>query len=149
MNTRLIPPASVVMPATFDSFGLKFLYPDNWTIADRAEIEGNSGVTFELPCGGFFSIEPLRVGQLTDELIGEVADSIAEEYGEVERDEIATDDRGRTVDLRFYYLDLMVVSRLKFIQIGDRDFFVQMQAESRDFDSNEMVFEAILKQICG
>jgi len=136
------------MPATFDSFGLKFLYPDNWSIADRAEDEGTDGVTFELPTGGFFSIEPVRDGQLQEELIEEVAESIEEEYGEVEREEVATDDTARTVDFQFYYLDLLVISRMKIILIGTATYVIQMQAESRDFDENALVFEAILQQIC-
>ena len=135
------------MPATFDSFGLKFLYPDNWSIADRAEDEGTDGVTFELPTGGFLSIEPVRDGQLEEELIEEVAESIEEEYGEVEREEVATDAAARTVDFEFYYLDLLIVSRMKIVPIGTTTYVIQMQAESRDFDKNALVFEAILKQI--
>jgi len=136
------------MPATFDSFGLKFLYPDNWVIVDRAEDEGTVGVTFELPSGGFFSIEPLRDGQLEDELIEEIADSFAQDYGEVERDDVSRDSDTRTVDFRFYYLDLLVISRLKVVPIEKTTYFIQMQSESRVFDENEMVFQAILQQIC-
>jgi hypothetical protein len=32
-------------------------------------------------------------------------------------------------------------------RINDLKFVIQMQAESRDFDANELVFQAILKQI--
>lgn len=137
------------MPATFESFGLRFLYPDNWTIAERAEDEGSDGVTLELPSGGFFSIEPIREGQLEEELIEEIADSIAQDYGEVERAEVPSEDGWRTVDFQFYYLDLLVVSRVKIVPIGSVTYFIQMQAESRDFEKNEMVFAAILKQIAA
>ena len=137
------------MPATFESFGLRFLYPDNWTVAERAEDEGSDGVTLELPSGGFFSIEPIRDGQLEEELIEEIADSIAEDYGEVERAEVPSEDGWRTVDFQFYYLDLLVVSRVKIVPIGSLTYFIQMQAESRDFEKNVMVFAAILKQIAA
>lgn len=139
-----------VMPATFESPGIKFLYPDNWTIAERAEDEGGDGGTFELPSGGFFSIERDREGQLIEELIEEITDSLEQDYGEVERDE---SDQGtpdeRVVDFRFYYLDLLIISRLVVLRVGDATYVIQMQAESRDFDANEMVFAAILKQIRG
>lgn len=137
------------MPATFESFGLRFLYPENWTIVERAEDEGADGVTFELPTGGFFSIEQVRDGQLQEELIEEVADSIAEDYGDVEREEVASEDGTPTVNFEFYYLDLLVVSQLKIVPIGSATYCIQMQAESRDFEKNALVFEAILKQICG
>jgi hypothetical protein len=135
------------MPATFDSFGLKFLYPDNWSIVDRGDDEGTDGVTFELPTGGFFTIEPIREGQLEQELVEEVAESIEDEYGEVEREEVPSDDESRIVDFQFYYLDLLIISRLKIFTIGTISYYIQMQAESRDFEENALVFEAILKQI--
>jgi hypothetical protein len=139
-----------LMPATFESSGLKFLYPDNWTLAPRSEDEGDDGGTFELPSGGFFSIERDREGQLFEELLEEIADSLEQDYGEIERDEPELEyilGGERVVDFRFYYLDLLVVSRLAVIRIDEATYVIQMQTESRNFDSNEMVFAAILKQI--
>ena len=135
------------MPATFDAFGLRFMYPDNWKVVDRAEDEGDNGVTLELPSGGFFSIEQLQQGQREDDVFEAVARSIEEEYGEVERDDVATTDGSTTVDFQFYYLDLLIVSRTKIVDIGATTLCIQMQAESRDFEENQLVFEAILKQI--
>jgi len=140
------------MPATFESFGIKFLYPDNWTVAHRDQEEGSDGVTFDLPTGGFFSLEREREGQLVEELIEEIADSIEQQYGDVEREELQLEDavgNERTVEFRFYYLDLVIVSRLVILNLHDATYVIQMQAESRDFDSNELVFAAILKQIRG
>lgn len=138
------------MPATFESFGIKFLYPDNWQVTERGEDEGTEGVTLELPCGGFFAIEREREGQLEEELLEEIATSLEEEYGEVEREKLQLGelaDAERAVEFRFYYLDLLVISRLILIRIQGFTYVVQMQAESRDFDANELVFSAILKQI--
>lgn len=138
------------MPATFESFGIKFLYPENWTIADRGENEGQDGVTLELPCGGFFTIEREREGQLTEELIEEISQSIEQDYDEVEREDLHLDGAPadeQAVDFRFYYLDLLIISRLIIVNSGQQTYVVQMQAESRDFDENEPVFNALLKQI--
>lgn len=146
-QTPLIP---LVMPATFDSFGIKFLYPDNWSVMDRGEDEGNDGVTFELPSGGFFTIEREHQGELTGELLEGIADSMEEEYGTLEREDFHLDDAPedeRAVEFRFYYLDLLIISRVVVMKVRDATYVVQMQAESRDFDSNEMVFTAILKQL--
>lgn len=138
------------MPATFNDFGLHFLYPDNWKVIQREEEEGNHGVTLELPSGGFFSIERERHGALDEELIEEVAATIESEYEDVEREELdpqLESQDERVIDFRFYYLDLLVVSRLILITIGESRYVVQFQAESRDFDANEQVLAAILKQI--
>ena len=140
------------MPATFDSFGIKFLYPDNWKVTDRAEDESSDGVTLELPSGGFFTIEREHEGQIEEEIIEEMSDSFEQEYGEVEREDFQLTDAGleeRAVDFRFYYLDLVIVSRLIIMHLHGSTFLFQMQAESRDFDANQMVFAAILKQIRG
>ncbi|QDT02649.1 hypothetical protein K227x_10270 [Rubripirellula lacrimiformis] len=140
------------MPATFEALGLKFLYPDNWKIAERASDEGIEGTTFDLPTGGFFSIERARGLASNDELIENIQAAIAKEYGEVEVDPVEMDDAlpgEQTVDFRFYYLDLVIVSRLMIARIDDWKFVIQMQAESRDFEANELVMAAILKQIRG
>ena len=138
------------MPATFELFGIKFLYPDNWREIERREDEGSDGVTLELPSGGFFSFEKDNETRVIEDIIEEVAGSLAEDYEEVEREELSLDEaipNERNVDFRFYYLDLLIVSRLTIMRSGSLTLVLQMQAESRDFDQNELVFSAILKQI--
>ncbi len=135
------------MPATFESFGLKFLYPDNWQVVLRDEDDAEQGVTLEMPSGGFFSLERNRDGSLDDELIEEVANMLAEEYSELEREDVPGEEGERIVDFRFYYLDLVIVSRLILMNIGADRYLVQFQTESRDFDENQPVLGAILKQI--
>jgi len=138
------------MPVRYDRFGIAFLYPDNWKEIPRDESEGNEGVTLELPNGGFFTLEREQHGQFADEIIEEVAESIEEDYGDIEREELKCPDTGieqRAVEFRFYYLDLLIVSRLVVLHRNGETLLVQMQAESRNFDENELVFEALLKQI--
>ncbi|MAI71190.1 MAG: hypothetical protein CMM01_09785 [Rhodopirellula sp.] len=138
------------MPAKFESFGIKFLYPDNWKEIERPVDEGSDGVTLELPTGGFVSLEQELEGKSVREIIEEVADSIGEEYDEIEREEVFLTGalpNEKSIDFRFYYLDLLIVSRLIILLAGGRTLILQLQAESRDFDENELVFAAILKQI--
>ena len=138
------------MPLTFESFGLKFLYPDNWVISTRAPDEGDDGLTLELPSGGFLSIE-VDDGELTDaDLLERVADAIREDYEDVESEEVSLAGAGpdeSAVDFRFFYLDLLVVSRAVILTLGKRRLLIQFQAESRDFDANETVVDAILQQL--
>ncbi|WP_182868439.1 hypothetical protein [Stieleria mannarensis] len=142
------------MPAQFDSFGVRFLYPDNWTVADRGEDEGDRGATLDFPGGGFFSLE-LTGTEAVGPLIDRIVSTIAADYEDLEREDVTLDvvPPGTAVtDLRFYYLDLLIVSRIAVLKRGDGSgtddvLLVQMQAESRDFDKNEPVFDAILKQI--
>lgn len=157
----LPPPVPILMPATFESLGLTFLYPDNWVIAERAAEDGIDGATLELPSGGFFSLErvdrlgPDRVPTAEDDvreetLIASIEKLIVDEYGKVEREEWPEqklEQADRVVDLNFYYLDLLIISRLIFIGLADGKFVIQIQAESRSFEENELVFAAIMKQL--
>jgi hypothetical protein len=138
------------MPASFESFGIRFLYPENWTPLHRADTEQSDGVTLELPSGGFFSIERERDGQLFNQLIEEIAESFEKDYGEVEREVIpakASSGIQQSVEFRFYYLDLLIISRILDVDVRGTSFIIQIQAESRDFDQNEKVFDAILQQL--
>ena len=137
------------MPKTFEDFGIRFMYPDNWeSVAEDSEQE--RAVTLQLPSGGFCSI--IRDDRDVDDelLINEIADAVASEYEEVETESIDIDDyfdSGVARELRFYYLDLLVISRLFVTDLADQRFIIQFQAESRDFDENELVFSAITKQL--
>jgi len=152
-------PNTDTMPKTFEGFGLKLLYPDNWDEMARAEDEGDQGVTFELPSGGFVSLETLPITREDDVILSEIDTMLREQYEDVERENIelpgAFEDE-RAMDVRFYYLDLVVISRAILLDAppSTRDqmpiagrILVQYQAESRDFEENELVVSAILKQI--
>lgn len=138
------------MPATFDSLGVKFLYPENWTVLDRPEDEDETGITLELPSGGFFSIEQIDPSSDHPSLIDEVAGTLRAEYNEIETELIELPGAGPdeiAADIRFYYLDLVVISRVVVIPNEETPLLIQFQAEIRDFDANEKVLEAILTQI--
>ena len=143
------------MPIQFDNFGVRFLYPDNWKLVPRDDEEGEQGATLEFPGGGFVSIEAVQ-SERVEELVERVVQAICADYEEVEREDLSLDvvPAGTPVtDLRFYYLDLLIVSRIVILQMADhvssgaRALLLQFQAESRDFDKNEQVFAAVLKQI--
>lgn len=165
------------MPATFEGFGLKLLYPDNWTLAARVEDEGDQGLTFDLPGGGFLSLETLPITREDDVVIEEIDQAIRDNYEDVERESIdwpagdaaghddasehgESSERGesspRAVEWRFYCLDLIVISRVVLMDAppSTREqmpiagrLLMQFQAELRDFEAGERVASAILKQI--
>lgn len=145
------------MPVQFDSFGVRFLYPDNWVIAERGEEEGDQGATLDVPGGGFVAIERTDADSV-DEMIEGIVRAIAADYEDLERESTSLDVLEAdtpVIDLRFYYLDLLIVSRLVVLSSSalpdaidsNEVLLIQMQAESRDFDKNELVFNALLKQI--
>jgi len=134
------------MPATFDHYGLRFLYPDNW----ESVVDPEGGVTLQMPSGGFCSILREETTHCEAEILNQIVATIRADYGEVENEPLPIDDflaEGVATDLRFYYLDLMIVSRVVIAPLNGQRFVIQFQAESRDFDANEAVFSAIIKQL--
>ncbi len=148
------------MPATFESNGLKFLYPENWELVQRDQEEGGEGATLELPNGGFFSIERVHDPRPDDALLEDLVRSIQQDYQGAEYERITAEQGAETDgigdssaeqefagEIRFYYLDLLIISRLTLLTLGEKRYLIQAQAESRDFDQNLPVFTALLKQI--
>ena len=140
------------MLKTFSAMGLEFLYPDNWVVQAESESENHPGVMLDLPSGGFFTLEPVESDQSIEVLVDQIAETFKDEYGEVEAEQLqlnAVDLPGvqLAVDYRFYYLDLLIISRLMFSKISGLTYAIQFQSESRDFEKNELVINAILKQI--
>jgi hypothetical protein len=136
------------MPLTFDDFGVRFLYPDNWLIQARDSDDESDSVTLEMPNGGFFSVTKHHGAPSIDSVIASIADAMRAEYPEIEIEEgDSTDDEVETIELRFYYLDLLIVARITAMILGEHTVVVQVQAESRDFDLGEPVYRAMLKSI--
>ncbi len=137
------------MPATFEDFGFRFLYPDNWVLQSRESDPQCDGVTLDLPGGGFFSVTRYyNVTQTPEALLSEIAEAMRKEYYDIETDAIQiSDEDDFFIESRFYYLDLLIISRVTALEAGDDLIVVQPQAESREFDSNEPVFAAVIKSL--
>ncbi len=67
------------------------------------------------------------------------------EYEDVETEEHSRYRRTRVHwhHQRFYYLDLLVASKLLSVRTDDHLYLVQIQGEDRDMDQHSMVFDAI------
>jgi TPP-dependent trihydroxycyclohexane-1,2-dione (THcHDO) dehydratase len=137
------------MPATFEDFGFRFLYPDNWVLQSRESDPQCDTVTLDLPGGGFFSVSHYyNVTKTPEELLSEIAEAMRVEYYDIETDAIQiSDEDDFFIESRFYYLDLLVISRITALEAGPDLIVVQSQAESREFDRNEPVFAAVIQSL--
>lgn len=136
------------MPAQFDDFGITFLYPDSWRVEQDAEAKS---VSVESPEGAFMTITKFAQDADVPGLLARAQRAMHEEYEEVER-EVATKNFSgfelRGTILRFVYLDLIVTSQLLgFIHSG-HTYLIQIQAEDRDHDRLQTVFDAMLTSLC-
>lgn len=135
------------MLKTYQGMELEIPYPDNWTVSEVEEEGWVESVLLESPDSSFVSINRYPKDVLPEEVLQQACDAMAAEYEDIEQEDLAfdigdTDSFG--CELRFYLLDLLVVSRLLAFTIGPYSYLVQLQAEDRDFERLRSVFHAML-----
>jgi len=133
------------MPAIFDKLGIKFLYPDDWTL-ELATDEDEKGVTVYSPGGAFWSVV-IRGGDEDPAELAKVAvAAIGDEYTDVDT-EAVEEMIGRQelvgYDLNFYCLDLTNTAQIRAFRRDGRTLLMLWQAEDREFDEVSNIFRAI------
>ena len=133
------------MTATYDNFGVKFLYPENWDLAEDVADDPKS-ISLQTPGGGFWSLHVYEGEQSVDALVDEVMDNIREEYSDVEQESVS-EQFGETeafgFDLNFICLDFVVAAEVRCGTHLGRSFVVLCQAEDTEFEKVGPVFKAI------
>jgi hypothetical protein len=134
--------AHPIMPARYDGIGISLLYPDNW-VPQPSDGQDAPGVVLETPGGAFFSIHRFAADADPSALLDRSVAAMREDYAELEE---STWDRpiGAGRELDFYCLDLVITARLWARPAGDGCLLIHMQGESREFDRQTPVFDAML-----
>jgi hypothetical protein len=134
------------MPAVYQKLGVELLYPENWSITDEDEEAWPRTVTFQSEETGFWSLHVYPPLQDTAEVIKELVAAIGSEFTDIEVLP-ATETFGETdtagVDLAFFYLDLLVEAKIRCLATPSATLIWLYQAESREFEKIEPVFQAI------
>jgi len=81
------------------------------------------------------------------DLAAEVLKTMREEYAELEADSIIEQIEKQDIvgfEMRFYYLDFVVMARIVSFKRGEQSLVVLCQAEDRDFDQLDPIFRAVL-----
>ncbi len=134
------------MTAVYESPDLRFMYPENWEIADEDVVSWPRTVSVQSPGGGFVSIMMYTADVDPDELTQQVVSTMREEYTELEAAahvERLGDLEAAGYEMRFYCFDLVVASRVLGLRAAARTWLIIWQAEDREFDRLEPVFRAI------
>lgn len=140
------------MTKTYTGLGLSCMYPENWTITEDVDEGRTVSFTLESPTGAFMTVTEYPWTVTPQEAVDEACEVMRAEYDEVEFYETKSDltidgeplDACLCGEVQFYYLDLLVVSRLLAFVLDQRTFMIQIQAEDRDFDTLDKVFQAII-----
>jgi hypothetical protein len=135
------------MPAQFNSLGISFQYPDNWTLDDSDARLGQRSVTVYGPGGAFWSVA-IHTGSGADpaKMSIAVVEAMRQEYDSLEAEAIEETISGRDLigfDLAFYCLDLTSSAWIRSLRVAKTTYTIFCQAEDREFEKFRMVFLAM------
>lgn len=144
------------MPALFEQSGLRFEYPENWTLETDELLEGGLEVTVTSPSGAFWSVSVHSSEGNMRSLLDTVLASMKEEFSDLDAEwagEFAVERELRGYNVNFYCLDLTNTARIRGFQDRSATYLLIFQAEDHDFEALEPVFMAmtvsLLRSLAG
>jgi hypothetical protein len=134
------------MPVEYEKLGIRFLYPDNWTLDEGEALEGNRSVSVYSPGGAFWSVALHPPSTDPAQLTTAALEALKSEYADSESEAVSEQVSGRTLegyDLNFFYLDLTNTALIRGFRTPTASCLLLCQAEDREFDELAPVFRAI------
>lgn len=134
------------MPAIYENIGVRFLYPENWSITDESDEGWPRSVTVQSRDTGFWSLHVYPPGEELKPIVKELVAAIQSEFDDIEvlpAKETFGETPTTGVDLAFFYLDLLVEAKIRCLHTSEATLVWLYQAESREFEAIEPVFQAI------
>lgn len=134
------------MPAVYHHLGVHFLYPENWSVQDEERDEWPRTVTLQSEHTSFWSLYVYPPDHDARSAVTDAVNSIRELYEDLEvipAKETYSDIETKGVDIAFFYLDLLVEAKVRCLKTPSALLLWHYQAESREFDEIEPVFQAI------
>ncbi len=137
---------AVRVPAIFDDYGIRIQYPENWELQQHYTAGRALEIQLVAPSGAFWSLLAFSRKMDADKLMQEILENIQQQYDAAEWSPVV-EMMGRFhatgYDTFFFYLDLLVSNRMRWVASGDHILLFTWQAENREFDSMLPVFQAI------
>ena len=137
------------MPSVFEQSGLRFEYPDNWTI-DQATAEQVEQIVVSSPNTGFWHLTKYAVGTELEPLFDEALAALRTEYPDMETEPAANELEAQLLsgfDVNFICLDLTNTCWLRGFQTSGATYLLMCQAEDREFAQVSPVFQAMLASL--
>lgn len=134
------------MPEVFDKLGIRFQYPENWTVeADEAR-RGQQTVSVYSPGGAFWTVILQPADSDPTELAKIALATMRQDYEELDSEQVR-ERIGQTdligFDVNFYCLDLTNTAWIRAGQNGAATYLILCQAEDREFSEVAHVFRAM------
>lgn len=135
------------MTAVYEKLGLKFLYPENWKLTDSGDDSVPHEITIDSPDGAaMWSVHVYPNDSCPDDLLDQTVDSLRETYADLELSELEDPASEKSIEgneALFYCLDFLVRVRLQVFETDQHRILAWYQAEDREFEKMDLVFQAI------
>ena len=140
------------MPATYEKLGIRFQYPDNWTLDEGEALEGEKSVSVYSPGGAFWSVMIHPRCQAPEDLVDAALKTMKEVYDDLDAEaveETMGDMELVGCDMNFYCLDLTNTAAVRSGRTDDATLVIFWQADDRELVEVEAVFRAITLSLLG
>jgi hypothetical protein len=137
------------MPATYEGFGLRFLYPENWQISEEQTDDAWS-VYVQSPGTGFVQVIGHRGRPSVEEMLNSTIAALQEDYPDLEVEAVGERIAGRSVqgrDVRFISLDLITTCWLRCFRTPEATLMILCQVHDQEADQLEPVFRALRRSL--
>lgn len=133
------------MPGVYDSNGLHFQYPENWTLTE-SQSEDSIEINLESPKGSIWSLNVFNAPDDPQKIADGLLDAMKAEYEDLEFEpatETVMDNEFVGFDLSFFCYDFLVTSKIRCMVRAQQTIAILTEAENREFEELSMVFNAI------
>lgn len=134
------------MLANFEQVGVRFQYPENWTLDSQTAEHGGREVTVLSPGGSYWSVAVYDLKTQPQAIIDSVVVAMKKEYEELDHyplDDLIAGRDDTAVEMNFYYMDLTSTAIARVYEGIWANYLVIYQAEDREFKQYEQVFRAM------
>jgi hypothetical protein len=134
------------MPAVYDKQGIRFQYPDNWTLEADAVSETRQTISVYSPGGAFWTVMCHSPDADLEELARTALVAMENEYEDLDSEAVQEqigDVEVQGFDLNFYCLDLTNTAWIRVGSSKKASYLVICQAEDREFEEVSSVFRAM------
>lgn len=145
-----IPATIIGMPLEYAKLGIRFQFPENWTLDESDALKGDETVSVFSPGGAFWSIIKHPRSASPGELVEAAVQAMRQEYDELDVEEATEMVAGRELvgcDMNFYCLDLTNTALLRVVQTTEATYLILCQADDREFAAVEPVFRAMTRSL--
>ncbi len=134
------------MTAVFDKHGLCFQYPENWEVHENYAPDQALEIYLAAPSGAFWTVLAFSSDADGSVLMQDLLNSFEQQYDQFECEparEVLANTTLDGFDSQFFYLDFVVTNHMRTLQVDAHHLLIMAQAECREFEKQELVFNAI------